>query len=362
MAASPQSAIHLVTGGTGLLGSHIVEQLRRRGKRVRALIRRGADERFLCLQGVEVARGDITDRASLSAACADVDTVYHAAARVGDWGPWREFVQVTIEGTRNLIDAAAAAQVRRFLHISSISVYGYVDGDGVVLDETAPLGQNLYRWAYYTRSKVTAEELVWQAHRAGRIRATVIRPSWLYGPRDRATLGRLIESIRSGQCKLIGDGSNRLNVVHAANVAEGAIAAAESERAIGEAYNLSNDGVLTQKQYFDTIARALGLEPIARRVPYRLARRAAFILECLGHLFRRRRPPLITRYSVWLIGRHCFFETRKAHEQLGWTSTISYEEGIPAAVADYLDLHESPAARSGETKLLATAANPEAPP
>ncbi|HEY3244764.1 MAG TPA: NAD-dependent epimerase/dehydratase family protein [Phycisphaerae bacterium] len=330
------AAIRLVTGSTGLLGSHIVEQLRSRGRRVRALVRPGSDDSFLRAQGAEVVTGDVTDRASLERACAGVDTLYHAAARVGDWGPWREFVQITIEGTHNLIAAAAAAGVRRFLHISSISVYGYVNGKGVVLDETAPLGQNLYRWAYYTRSKVIAEQAVWEAHHAGRIRATVIRPSWLYGPRDRATLGRLIDSIRLGKCRLIGDGSNRLNVVHAANVAEGAILAAENQQALGEAYNLSNDGVLTQKQYFDTVARALGRGPIERRVPYGLARRVAFVLECLGHLLGQRKPPLITRYSVWLIGRHSFFETRKAREQLGWKSRISYEEGIPAAVTDYL--------------------------
>jgi nucleoside-diphosphate-sugar epimerase len=336
LADERQTAIHLVTGATGLLGSHIVEQLRRRGKRVRALVRNSSDESFLRSQGVETVVGDITDRASLERACAGVDTIYHSAARVGDWGPWREFVQITIEGTRNVIAAAAAANVRRFLHISSISVYGYVDGKGVVLDETASLGQHLYRWAYYTRSKVIAEQSVWEAHRAGRIRATVIRPSWLYGPRDRATLARLIDSIRRGKCRLIGDGSNRLNVVHAANVADGAILAAESARAVGEAYNLSNDGVLTQKQYFDTVAAALGMGPITRSVPYGVAQRVALVLECIGHLVGQRKPPLITRYSVWLIGRHSFFETRKAREQLGWKSRISYEEGIPAAVSEYL--------------------------
>ena len=329
-------SLNLVTGGTGLLGSHVVEQLVGRGRAVRALVRPGSDVRFLQSQGVELVEGELSDRASLDRACRGVQRVYHAAARVGDWGPWSDFVRVTIEGTRNLVEAACQAGVDRFLHISSISAYGHPDGEGLVLDETAPLGQNLHHWSYYSRAKVDAERIVWHAHEAGRIAATVIRPSWLYGPRDRVTMGRLIDSIRTRKAKLIGRGDNRLNVVHAGNVAEGAILAAEADAAAGQSYNCSNDGVLTQEQYFNMIAATLGEPPVTRRVPYHVAKTAALVLECVGHAFRLSKPPLITRYSVWLLGRKCFFDCTKARQQLGWKSTISYEEGIPAAVQDHL--------------------------
>ncbi|MBI4719203.1 MAG: NAD-dependent epimerase/dehydratase family protein [Planctomycetes bacterium] len=326
----------LVTGGTGLLGSHIAEQLRAGGVTVRAVCRSGADVSFLRSIGVQVVPGDLTDPEDLRRACDGVDTVYHAAARVGDWGPWADFVRVSIDGTRHLLTAAAEARVRRFLHISSISVYGYVNGEGKVFDETAPLGVNLYRWAYYTRAKVEAERMAWQMHAGGRLPVTVIRPSWLYGPRDRATLPRLIESLRLRKLKLIGDGANRLNVVHAGNVAEASILAAQSDRAAGEAYNCSHDGVLTQREYFRLIAQTLGEPEVTASVPYGVARTAAFVLECFGHLFRTRRPPLVTRYAVWLMGRRCFFECRKIKDHLGWSSRVSYAEGIPAAVRDVL--------------------------
>ena len=328
--------ISLVTGATGLLGSHIAEQLRRRGAAVRALCRPGSDTRFLRSINVEVVDGDLTQPEALRRACAGVDTVYHAAARVGDWGPWEDFVRVSIDGTRHLLDAAIMAKARRFLHISSISVYGHLNGAGKVFDESTPLGVNVHRWSYYTRAKVTAEEIVWRVHGEKKIEVTVIRPSWLYGPRDRATVGRLIESIRRGKIKIIGDGTNRLNVVHAGNVAEGAILAANSERAIGEAYNCSHDGVLLQRDYFNTIARTIGAPDIKASVPYGVAYNAAFLMECFGHLFRTKKAPLATRYAIWLMGRRCFFECRKIKEQLGWTSSVAYAEGIPAAVNDYL--------------------------
>lgn len=338
--------MNLVTGATGLLGSHIVEQLRRRKRPTRVLVRPDSDTRWLSTQGVEFVQGDLTDVESLRRACEGVKVLYHSAARVGDWGPWEEFVRITIDGTARLIDAAAEAGVERFIHISSISAYGHPDGEGLVLDETAPLGRDLHRWSYYSRAKVEAENRIWAAHRAGRIRATVIRPSWLYGPRDRASMGRLVDAIRTGRAKLIGGGDNRLNVVYAGNVAEGCIAAADADRAIGEAYNCSNDGVLTQRQYLNMIAAAIGAPPVTKSVPYRVAKTAAFVLECIGHLFHTRKPPIVTRYAVWLMGRRCFFEARKAREQLGWSSTVSYEEGIPMTVKWYLAECDPQAQRS----------------
>ncbi len=346
-----KSTISLVTGGTGLLGSHIAEQLHRRGYRVRALCRAGSDTEFLRSLGAELIEGDVTDREALRRACQGVDVVYHAAARVGDWGPWADFVRVSIGGTQNLLEAAAATGVRRFLHISSSSVYGYVDGEGRVFDEGAPLGGgDVHKWGYYTRAKIEAEKRVWAMHASGRIPVTVVRPSWFYGPRDRATLPRLIDSIRRRKLKIIGDGRNRLNVVYAGNVAEAAILTAESDRAVGEAYNCCHDGVLTQREYFDRIAQALGEPAITKTVPYRVANTAAFLMEFFGHAFGTKKPPLVTRYAVWLMGRRCFFECNKIKEHVGWSSSVGYAEGIAGAVRDYL-AHSGTSARSSTIHL-----------
>jgi nucleoside-diphosphate-sugar epimerase len=324
--------MNLITGATGLLGSHIAENLRAAGEPVRALVRAGSDTRFLEGLGAELARGDVTDPASLAEALRGVRTVYHAAAQVGDWGPWHRFVAVTIEGTRNMLAAAARAGVKRFLHVSSISAYGHPDGEGLVLDETAPLGVDLHRWSYYSRAKVQAEKIAWEAHRRGDVPLTVVKPSWLYGPRDRASMPRLIRAIRAGKAKLLGDGANRLNLTYAGNEAEGCILAATTDKALGQSYNLSNDGVITQAEYVNAIARCIGAPPVTKRVPYRVAYGAAFVMELFGHLFRTKKPPLVTRYSVWLIGRRCFFSADKARRELGWKPTVPYEQGIERAV------------------------------
>jgi nucleoside-diphosphate-sugar epimerase len=324
--------MNLVTGATGLLGSHIAEKLVQSGQPVRCLVRPSSDTRRLDQWGVEKAPGDITDPASLAAAFRGVERVYHAAAQVGDWGPWERFVAVSIEGTRNMLEAAKAAGVKRFCHVSSISAYGHPDGKGLVLDETAPLGVDLYKWSYYSRAKVIAERLAWEYHAAGHVPVTCIKPSWLYGQRDRASMPRLIRAIRAGKGKLVGSGENLLNLAHAANVAEGCILAATSDRALGESYNLSSDGDITQTQYLNKIAECIGAKPVTRSVPYGVARSAAFLMELVGHALRTSKPPLVTRYAVWLMGRQCFFSSQKARDQLGWRPSISYEVGVPAAV------------------------------
>ncbi len=335
--------MNLVTGATGLLGSHIVEQLRLRNRPVRVLVRRGSDTRWLATQGVELAYGDLTDRASIDAAMRGVTCVYHAAARVGDWGPWPDFQRITIDGSRNLFDAIEAAKVSRLIHISSISVYGHVNGEGLVFDETAPLGQNLYKWSYYTRAKVEVERMLWE--RRNRIAFTVIRPSWLYGPRDRATIARMVNLVRTGKAKLLGDGENRLNMVYAGNVAEACILAADQPAATHEAFNVSNDGHLTQRSYFDMVSKTLGVPPVSRRVPYGIAYRVAFGMEVFGHAFKTKKPPMVTRYGVWLMGRRAFFSAEKARQKLGWKSTVGYEEGIPSTIRWYLDQTERQPAR-----------------
>ncbi|MCK4342799.1 MAG: NAD-dependent epimerase/dehydratase family protein [Phycisphaerae bacterium] len=326
--------MNLVTGATGLLGSHIVEQLRKRDLPVRALVRPLSDRTWLETQNVEFVEGDITDPASLAAACAGVEVVYHSAAKVGDWGPWEDFQRITIDGTRHMIDAAVAAGVRRFVHISSISAYGY-HTKPIKVDESFELGYKLYKWAYYSKSKVAAEEIVWQAFKAGKIELTVIRPAWIYGERDRTTIARLYRMVKNGQAKILGKGDNRLNVVYAGNIAEAALTAAGRADCNGEAFNCSNDGAITQQEYFDLLAKAIGGPPVTKHVAYKIAYFAGFVLECLGHLFKWRNPPFITRYAVWLMGRRSYFSAQKARRLLGWQPTITYEEGVPRTVRWY---------------------------
>src|SRR5476651_397833 len=117
----PSTKLSLVTGATGQLGSHIVERLRAAGETVRVLVRPGRDLAFLQQQGAEIVEGDLRDAEAVNRAAQGVTIVYHCAAKVSDWGPWREFEEEAVTATRNIVDACKSRKVARLLHVSSIS-------------------------------------------------------------------------------------------------------------------------------------------------------------------------------------------------------------------------------------------------
>jgi nucleoside-diphosphate-sugar epimerase len=316
--------LNVITGATGLLGSHVAEQLVGRGERVRALVRPASDVTFLRALGVELVEGDLAQPETLPRAVAGADVVYHCAARVGDWGPWRRFKAEIIDATANLLGACRTAGVGRVLHVSSIIVYGHPRERGDLFTEDEPLGQNFWVWDYYCRAKVEAERLC-QAYRGD---VTVVRPSWMYGPRDRTSLTRVLKALQARRVAIIGKGDNRLNIVYAADVADGAIRAANHPGGVGRAYNLSSPGEVTQREFLDHLTAKLGLPAIRRRVPYRVAFWGGFLAEIIGRAIRLKRPPHFTRYAVALIGRSVRFSTERARQELGWAPRAGWEEGV----------------------------------
>jgi nucleoside-diphosphate-sugar epimerase len=317
--------LNVVTGATGLLGSHIAEALTARGERVRALVRPTSDVAFLRRLDVEPIIGDLHDPESLRRAAAGADVVYHCAARVGDWGPWSLYRREIIDATGNLLSACRAAGVGRVLHVSSVTVYGHPRDNGDAITEDAPLGQRLYWfWDYYCRSKIAAEALA----RAAGSGVTIVRPSWIYGPRDRNSLPRLLAAFRAGWVRLIGSGENLLNLVYAADVAEGAILAANHPEAGGRAYNLCSEGECTQRQFLDALTELLGWPPVRRRAPFWLAHAGGFLSEAIGRAIFLKRPPRFTRYAVSLVGRPTHFSSVRAREHLGWLPRVELREGL----------------------------------
>jgi 2-alkyl-3-oxoalkanoate reductase len=335
-----EAANDLVTGATGMLGSHIAERLIARGRRVRALVRPSSDTTFLEALGVELIRGDLTDPEACRRGVAGVEVVYHSAAKVGDWGRWSDFQVDSIDATYHLSDAAAGASIGRFVHISSTSAYGHPTDRPEPIDESAPLGQNVWFWDPYTWSKVECEKILWQLAGSGRLAVTVIRPSWLYGERDRTTTARLVTRLRTGRVPLIGRGDNPMSAVYAGTVADAAILAASDPGSAGESYNITNQGPITQAEFLNLFAASCGAPPVVRRVPYRLTFAVASLLEAHGRLSGREDPPLISRYPTWLMGRYLAYSTAKARSSLGWTPSPSYRESIDRTVRWYHD-HEA---------------------
>jgi 2-alkyl-3-oxoalkanoate reductase len=317
----------LITGATGLLGSHLAERLAAQGHRVRAFVRPASRTAFLDALGVEIVRGDLTDSAACQAAVAGIARVFHCAAKVGDWGTWREFQIGCVDATKVLAQAAMREGIDRFIHISSTSAYGHPAEGQAPIDESAALGQNIWILDYYTRSKVDCERSLWEMAGAG-LPLTVIRPSWLFGERDRTTVPRLVREFRRGRVMIIGKGENPLSAVYAGVVADSAILAAHDLGSRGEAYNITSQGRISQREFLDLFADALQVPRVTRQVPYALAFTGGFLLEIQDRLLMRSRPPRVTRYGAWLLGRHLEYSTEKARVRLGWEPSSGYRESI----------------------------------
>jgi len=338
----------LVTGATGLVGSHIIERLATDNWRVRELVRETEPMRqsgawngiaWLRERGVELAQGDILDLPSFASAAQGCDVIFHTAAavtpRANRVHPYDAFRVPNVEGTRNAIGAAARAGAR-LLQLSSVAVYGpearyatAAAADGV--HETMPLDP-LPEGAFYARSKRESEELVLAAHAEGRVWATAVRPDVIYGPRDRQFIPRLARLLRFGLAPVIGGGRSIMAIVHAAHVAEGAVLAATNDRAGGRAYNLANDFDVTWRQFYELAGVGLSRRVRCVSIAPTVARAGLALLKGVIRVVTGGGMNVVTTASLDFMTRDNPFSSERARRELGWNPRLRPEEGVPSAL------------------------------
>jgi 2-alkyl-3-oxoalkanoate reductase len=320
----------LVTGAAGFLGSHVIDLLVANGERPRALVRRGGDMAALEEAGVEVYCRDIGNGAVYEDALRGVDRVIHCAARTGPWGPDDEYERVNVHGVEVLVRAALAAGVRRFVHVSSITVHGNdVRGEA---DENASLRAEPNP---YSRSKVAAERLLARMVRDESAPVTIVRPGWIYGPRDTSSFARIARRVEQGQMVTLGSGENHVPLVYVRDVAEGILLASDSPHAEGRSYLLVNDEPVTQREFIGAVAAELGAPAPTRRIPYGLSLMIGALAEARGRLARSQEPPPVMRYGLQLLGGENRFVIGRARRELGFSPQVGLEEGVRRSVEWY---------------------------
>ena len=342
MTAPGGGSVALVTGASGLVGSHIVEALRRDGWRVRALVRDPERARVDIPDGssVELARGDVLDEASFVRAAAGAHAIFHCAANIIVRGGWETYRVTNIDGTRNAISAAEGARAR-LLQLSSVAVYGpsaryEAKRRGSVTDEDTPLAP-LSERAFYARSKRESEELVLRAHAQGRIWGTAVRPSVIYGRRDRQFVPRIARLMRRFPVPMLNGGQSIMSVVHAANVADGAVLAATSDAAGGRAWNLSNDHDVSVRRFFELAGEGLGHPPILLPMPLALARAGLRGVKWVARTISGGKYSLVSNSAIDFIAEDNPFSSEKAKRELGWRPQVRPETGIPDAFRWWAD-------------------------
>jgi nucleoside-diphosphate-sugar epimerase len=313
-----------LTGGTGLLGSHLAELLTGEGHDVVALVRPDTDTRFLEGVGCVLVEGDVRGTPeSLGHHMSGCSHVVHGAALVYAGASWPEVREVNVIGTRNVLQAAADAGVRHAVHVSSVSVYGRPSG---AVDEDAPIDGAVPSSDLYTRSKRGAEAEARAVETERGIPVTVVRPAAVYGERDRLFAPRIGQMTRWPIGVLLGDGQNTLPAVYSGNVADAIRLVMEAERG-GATYDIGMDHPLTQERLLRGIAQGMGRNPKVFHIPEGLVLGAADLMQTLRIPTPGAKQLPIGRVARLALGENPY-PSRRIREELGWDPPHRHEDAL----------------------------------
>ena len=310
----------LVTGGTGVTGSHLCERLVMEGHRVKAVVLPREDATFLHRLGVEVIRGNIVDSETALRATADVEKVYHLAALFRQEGvPRRAFWNVNVGGTENLLRAAVQQGVQRFIHCSTVGVHGDI--------ECPPANEDVpYRPGdHYQESKMEGEKVAIAYMRKSEMAVTIVRPAGIYGPRERRFL-KLFKAIHKGRFWMIGTGEVLYHLIYVDDLIDGMLLCGNKEEAVGRIYILAGREYVTLNVLVSLIAETLGVRVSKRRIPVWPVYGAGYLCE-LVCVPLRLQPPLYRR-RVDFFRKSRAFDISKAMRELGFSPRVDLQTGL----------------------------------
>ncbi len=354
----------LVTGGTGFLGRHLVERLLAQGRRVSVLGRTPAPD--LAARGVHFLRASLDDSTAVSNACKNVGTIFHVAAKVGVWGRYDDFFRINVLGTRALLDGARRHGVRNFVHTSTPSVV-YNGRDLANADESLPLTTDCP--SPYPLTKAIAEREVLAAN-SENLRTVALRPHLIWGVGDPHLVPRVLDRARQGRLRIVGDGTNRVDMVHVENAVDAHLLAETALKkchvlrdtpsapprpadpssgfhpspftlhpspasAGGKAYFITNGEPVVLWDWINQLLTALGEKPVSRHLSLGTASSVGAICETLWRILPLRGEPPMTRFIAAELAKDHWFNLAAARRDLGYDPKISMAAGTAELIAWY---------------------------
>lgn len=316
----------LVTGGSSLIGASVSAALAERGDDVVVLQRSRSDR----LDSLDVRQelGDIRDPAVVRSAATGCDAVVHLAAKVGVVGEWDEYRTINLGGTNHVLAAARHHHIGRVVHVSSPSVaHG---GEPIIggAAEAPVLGRTR---AWYPESKALAEIAALEAA-DDELGVVAIRPHLVWGPGDTQLVGRIVERAASGRLALVGGGRALVDTTYIDNAVSALVAALDAvepgARCSGRAYVVSNGEPRMIRELVEGICRAAEVPFEPRTVSLRVGRSVGAVVERAWPLLRRRDEPPLTQFLAEQLGTAHWFDPRPVEQDLGWTPSVSIDEGL----------------------------------
>ena len=309
----------LVTGATGFIGSVLCRELVKQGHQVRALALPGEDTTGLAEINAEIRCGNLLNKDDIKGICEGIDTVFHLAGRVTDWGKREQFYQAIYDATVNLI-TEAANQAKRFVYISSIAAIGFGRHMNGIKESDPAFRSGIP----YNDAKLDTEKLVLAFHESGIIDCTIIRPANVTGPGS-AWVRDIIDKMLVMPMPLIDGGRHSSSFIYVDNLVDGIILAATSDVGKGKIYQLRDDWDVTWKQYINDLGSFIGKKPVGS-IPYGPARMLGAVMDAVCTPLKLRPP--ISRMAVDITGRNNDVDTSLALTELGWKTRVTYPEAL----------------------------------
>jgi nucleoside-diphosphate-sugar epimerase len=308
----------LVTGASGFIGGHLAEELARRGHEVRALVRPSSKTDLLARSGAELVPGSLEDRASLAAAAAGVDWVFHLAAVIHA-PSWEKHLTASVEGTRNLLEACArtAPGLKRFVFVSSISASG-PSRRGVLKKEDDPCEPV----SNYGRGKLLAEALIREFEPM--LPWVILRPPNVLGAREKEVQS-VLGALRSRVKPVLGRKEPQSSFIMVEDLVEGIILSAERPEAVGEIFNITDGVPRSWREPVDLLARLMGRRCLT--VPYAALFALAGAAE-LGFKLAGKRPPVRRSALRSVRDFYWLYDGSKFERTLGFKPRLTLEEGL----------------------------------
>jgi nucleoside-diphosphate-sugar epimerase len=330
----------LVTGGTGFLGRRLVDRLLSEGREVVVLGRTPAPE--LEARGVRFIRASLDDANAVRAACAGMDTVFHVAAKVGVWGRYQDFFRTNVLGTRALIEGCRAHGVQRLIYTSTPSVV-YDGRDLAGADESLPLTTHCP--SPYPLTKAIAEREVLAANSPA-FHTVALRPHLIWGVGDPHLVPRVLARARTGRLRIIGEGKNRVDMVHVENAVDAHLLAESALQAFhvlrekpaetapaGRAYFITNGEPVVLWDWINQLLLALSEPPVTKKISLGAATVAGAVCEAMWSLLPLRTEPPITRFVAAELAKDHWFDISAARRDLGYIPRVSMAAGTAELVA-----------------------------
>ncbi len=310
----------LITGAAGFVGQHLVHYLQDQGYQIVALVRENTDT--LALKGVEIFRGDLRQKDSLYPAFAQpFDAIVHLATTMK--GPWEEYKESTVQGTRRLLEIARDRKVNRFIYMSSIAVHEASPNSQAVITEYSPLvKQGL---SHYERSKIEAEGIVQEFMKEG-VACTILRSGVIYGPGGALYPPRLGLGLGEKRYLVIGNGENRIPLTFVENLNYAVKLAIEKDEAVGGIFNIVDDQVITQQEFLQAVKKEVNPSLKVIRIPYAVMIGIGKLLGIFWGILKR--PSPIRKSYLSLCAHQLDYSNEKVKEVLGWSSIHKPPEAL----------------------------------